>query len=298
MLQMIPRLPKKVSVAELKSRLEERGYPTTLRTIQRDLPKLSAVFPLVTDGGNPAGWAFTREAPAFDIPTMDPAEAITLRLVEEHLERQMPKAVLKVLEPRFAQARAVLKALPKEGLPAWSEKVKVVPRGFPLLPPELDAGVLEAAYDAVLRDRVVAVRYLSRSQGKVVEAEVHPLGLLFRDSVGYLVGVFDGYEDVRQLALHRVEAMEVLGRKRKKPRGFSMTKYVEEGNADFVLGPRKKVVVRVAPDAAATLVETPLSREQVVTEEEDGWVRIEAEVVDSRALRALLLSFGDRLKLP
>jgi predicted DNA-binding transcriptional regulator YafY len=40
------------------------------------------------------------------------------------------------------------------------------------------------------------------------------------------------------------------------------------------------------------VVETPLTDEQKVVEEDDGWVRIEARVVDTRVLRGWLLSFG------
>lgn len=49
MLRLIPSSSQGVSTTQLASRLKDRGYPVTIRTIQRDLEKLSTHFPLMSD---------------------------------------------------------------------------------------------------------------------------------------------------------------------------------------------------------------------------------------------------------
>lgn len=297
MLLELPRQPRKVTTSRLRDRLVDAGHNIDVRSVQRDLVKLSNWFPIISDGHKPAGWSWTKNAPVFDVPGMGPHVAITFRLVEEHLAQQLPPATLKVLEPHFKVARGVLKGLRKEGLPSWADKVRVVPRGQAQLPPTVDAKVLTAVYDALLQERVLEAKYTSRD-GKVSEASVHPLGLVFRDSVPYLVGTFWDYEDIRQLALQRVEHAVVTSAKRRVPKGFSLDDYIETGALSFLVDKRPlALVVRFQNDAAASVVETPLAENQKVVQEDDGWVRVEASVPDTRVLRSWLLSFGPKVEV-
>ena len=59
MMELIPRHPAKTYSNELKSKLSNLGYETTLRTIQRDLHELSRIFPIVSDERIPPyGWSW------------------------------------------------------------------------------------------------------------------------------------------------------------------------------------------------------------------------------------------------
>ena len=49
LLQLIPRAPHYRATTTLQALLEERGFNTELRTLQRDLEKMSAHFPLLCD---------------------------------------------------------------------------------------------------------------------------------------------------------------------------------------------------------------------------------------------------------
>lgn len=48
MLRMVPRFPNVITTTELAQRLEEQDFSVTMRSIQRDLEKPSADFPLLT----------------------------------------------------------------------------------------------------------------------------------------------------------------------------------------------------------------------------------------------------------
>ena len=62
MLRLIPRHPRRIDSGTLQSELQKLGYDMTLRTIQRDLNKLSAVLPLVSDQSKPQGWWWEADA--------------------------------------------------------------------------------------------------------------------------------------------------------------------------------------------------------------------------------------------
>jgi predicted DNA-binding transcriptional regulator YafY len=58
-LREIPKAPRRVDTATLARRLEEHGLGVTRRTLQRDLERLSATFPLVCDDATkPYGWSW------------------------------------------------------------------------------------------------------------------------------------------------------------------------------------------------------------------------------------------------
>ncbi len=100
MLRMIPRQPRKIDGATIESRLRDEGYETTRRTIQRDLEKLSTIFPLISDDrSKPYGWSWGKEAQAFDLPGMEPAAALTFRLVEQYLAQLIPVSARRALQP-------------------------------------------------------------------------------------------------------------------------------------------------------------------------------------------------------
>lgn len=52
---------------------------------------------------------------------------------------------------------------------------------------------------------------------------MHPLGMVVRDTVTYLVCTMWEFTDVRQLALHRMQAVTLLDTACRRPDGFSMS---------------------------------------------------------------------------
>ncbi|MFU8838979.1 MAG: helix-turn-helix transcriptional regulator, partial [Thiohalomonadaceae bacterium] len=202
MLRMIPREPRKISTTDLREKLSDEGYDTTPRTIQRDLLTLSESFPLVCDDrSHPYGWSWARHASAQSLPGMDTATALTFTLTEQYLTEMLPKGVLKLMEPHFGQAHQVLKTT-GNGMLAWRNKVRVLPRYQPLMQPKVKPDVVAVIYDALFRKQRVAVHYNPRN-GEPRDYELNPQGLAFRDAVIYLVASQKEYDNVVMFALHR-----------------------------------------------------------------------------------------------
>ncbi|MVF19988.1 hypothetical protein EVC37_00025 [Methylocaldum sp. BRCS4] len=60
-LQLIPRAPKAITVAQLHEKLDRAGFRVSRRQVQRDLTTLSTQFPLTTDERSVPGWSWPKE---------------------------------------------------------------------------------------------------------------------------------------------------------------------------------------------------------------------------------------------
>lgn len=300
MLQWIPRYPLKVTSRELASRLASEGHDATKRTVERDLLALSSAFPLACDDrSKPFGWSWQRDAPSFSVPGMSPLQAMVLNLARNHLQPMLPAHLLDPLRPYFRQADATLRnALGKRGLAAWSQRVAVVQPTQPLLPPKVDQKVVAVVHEALARERQLEVRYRSRSAEREVTYRVHPLGLVYRGIVGYLVCTIADYTDLRSLALHRIHGARILDDVARIPKGFDLDAYAHSGAFGFRDEGPVKLELRMTKDAAEHLHETPLSEDQVILEDgRKGWVRVTATVHDTSQLRWWLLGFGSQIQV-
>jgi len=292
MLRHIPRAPKKIASTDLKDILAAHGHAIDVRSIQRDLHKLTSIFPLVHDESRPIGWSFTRDAPTFDVPGLDMHAAITLCLIESQLAQQLPRSTLAALRPHIATAKDLLAHTKQRGLPAWNDKVRVIPRGQATIPPTIANDVLTIVNDALLLERTLRVDYKPRTKAASVR-DVHPLAVVYRESVGYLVCTHDGYDDVRTLALHRCRGATLLEAPRQKPVGFDIDRFIADGELSFRIGKERVLLMaRFHPSAATSVVDTPLTKDQHVSVDGEGYTLIKAVVEDTRVLRSFLLGFG------
>ncbi len=129
-------------------KLRSDRYEIGRRNIQRDLNKLSNVFPLTCDKHKPAGWSWNKDADNFDMPVLDPVAAMTLHLAKAHLERLRPPGACESLARQLKKAEAVLDNLPHGGRRTWPRRVRVIPVGQPSRQPNVRP---DAERDASMR---------------------------------------------------------------------------------------------------------------------------------------------------
>ena len=300
MLQWIPRQPRKITSRELVEHLQSEGFVIAKRTVERDLVALSGVFPLMADERNkPFGWSWQKDAPQFSLPGMSPLQALVLNLAHIHMGSLLPAHLLKPLEPYFQQADATLQqSLGKSGLRAWNKRVAVVQPTQPLLPPNVNAKTIAVIHRALAEQRQVALRYRGANTDKVMQYNVHPLGLVYRGILGYLICTIADYDDPRMLVLHRIESANPLDAGAHVPAGFDLQAYAHSSAFGFMDNGPIKLLLRMDAPAAAHLQETPLSADQVIVKDKrSGWVRISATVHDTSQLRWWLLGFGDQVEI-
>nr|SPS05591.1 conserved protein of unknown function [Candidatus Nitrotoga fabula] len=110
----------------------------------------------------------------------------------------------------------------------------------------------------------------------------------------YLVCRFNGYEDERNLALHRIITARATTFTFKRPAGFDLNKYDVEGHFGYGNGERIRLSFQIEKEAGLHLLESPLSVDQQVVEMDDVY-EITATVVDSEMLEWWLRGFGENV---
>jgi len=297
LLQLLPRRTPGLRTTELRDRLVDRGFAIHLRTVQRDLDRLSARFGFTSDEGTPPRWFWPPGAADLSIPAQDPVSALTWQLIEQYLEPVLPASVKREAEGQFRAAREVLNASCAHQLQRWRSRVRLLGRGLPLQPPEIDPAVLAALHSALLESRQLGVEYRARQAARSKTMRVNPLGLVIREPVYYLIGTANDYSDVIQLALHRFDSAEVLPEPVSEPAGFDLDRYIEDGGFLYPHGSKIDLVVCFDAYTAQHLREAPLSARQTVSELPDGRVEIRARVLDSQHLQWWLMGFGDKAEV-
>ena len=300
LLGLIPRYPRSASVQELKAALERRGFSVTARTLQRDLAdKLSHRFPLICQNdGQAFRWSFDSQA-QINLPALDTAAALAMHLAEGHLRHLLPPGVLAQLEPQFVEARRQLQSLDHNSLSHWAQRVRAIPSGKALLPASVDGHVWEQVAAALLERRQLQADYLSRSKGETKALRLHPVGLVSRGAVSYLIATVGDYEDLRHFALHRIQHAEVLDASARTSDDFDIDAYIP--TAAFT--PRQgtgtvELVADVHPQLAWTLRETPLSADQTLEPLLDtDWQRLRASVPDDTETLWWLFGVGEKARV-
>lgn len=299
MLRIIPRHPQKITAKALHEKLLAEQFDVTKRTVERDLLALSEMFALVSDERDkPYGWSWSKDAPVFNLPGLSHNEALTLAMVEQHLNSLLPASTLSQLQPYFKAARQHLSGIPQnERIRSWLSKVRTVPPSQPLLPPSIKPAVQHTVFEALLADRQLEIKYLKRGEDKALEYRIHPLAAVQRGSITYLYCRISDYEDLRTLALHRIQSASMLEEAVKAPAGFSIDEAINSGQFGFGEGKQIRLEAIFYNGAGDHLYETALGADQSLAEMDGGSLKLTATVADTPQLAWWLLGLGDGVEV-
>lgn len=294
-IELLRRVPRnhKVTASELHRQLQEAGIKRDLRTIQRQLDMLSEHFHLIRDDrSKPYGYQWPKQAAGLSIPNLNLQESLLLRLAEEHLRNLLPVHLMKSMEGFFSQARQNLGPLGPESLEReWPGKVRVVATSQPLLPPKINFEAFEVVCEALYRNLWLHMDYRNAS-GSEAAIKVMPLGLAQQGPRMYLVCRYEGYDNERLLAIHRIQKAKASTLTFKRPKGFDLKRFDDEGRFGFGDGKRVRITFQIAKPEGQHLLESPLSLDQQV-EDLGAEYRVTATAVDSAMLEWWLRGFAD-----
>ena len=299
LLRRIPR-GRKITAGELHRQLKDAGIERTERTIQRQLETLSSHFEIERDErSKPYGYRWLERAQALAVPHLTPHESLLLQLAEEHLKHLLPARLMQSMDGFFAQARRNLEGHNQDDNQGhnvrlareWPRKVRVVATSQPLLPPAIAPGVLEEVSEALYANRWLELDY-QNAAGKHKPIKVMPLGLAQQGPRLYLVCRYEGFDNERSLALHRIKKAQASTLSFERPASFDLEKYDADGRFGFGEGQRVRLAFQIEKEAGFHLTETPLSHDQTVLALDDKWLQITATVVDSAMLQWWLRGFG------
>ena len=209
-------------------------------------------------------------------------ESLLLRLAEEHLKYQVPARIMSALTPLFESARHALNetsASSKQN--AWMQKVAFVPDSIALMPPTILMRIFNSVSEALYRDSKLDIEYQNVS-GECKKRTVSPLGLVQQEHRLYLICKFDGYDDIRHLALHRIKTAEVLDFAADRPHDFRLQEYIAQRHVNYSNGGKVHFIVEFTNPVTKTILEeTPFNRTQTIESLPDGAWRLEAIMDDT-----------------
>ena len=278
----------RVTAAQLADELE-----VSTRTARRDLEALAmAGIPVYSQAGRGGGWSLVGGART-DLSGLTAAEARTLFLVAGPSASATPqmKAALRKLvralpEPFRAEAEAAASAVVLD--PTSWDRVSV--------PCPEHLGVLE---QAVVGGVQVRLGYAGRDRPES-ERTVHPLGLVAKGSVWYLVAGTEAglYPGLRTFRVDRVRSVVVTDEPVERPDGFDLAETWQSVKAS--IGERRGGFTAVCRADAETVrwlrsaFGTRLSVGDVAT---DGRLEIQVRSWNAHAVTAELASFGSGVEV-
>lgn len=297
LLKQLPTRGTGKTASELTRALNDAGYDINKRQVERDLNELMEAFALdKNDTSIPHGWKWVKGA-SVDLPGMTLAEALSLRLVEETIKPLVPVSMLEGLETRFRLAEKQLAAMVKENRKAkWVNKVRAVRPSLPLIPPVIDSTVLATVQDALLADLQIEVDYHAIDYKEGKQKRLHPLAMVIRGAVTYLIATAAENDDIRIYALHRIHKAALTDEAVKRPADFDLDEYIQKGGMSFGNGKTIRLSANISEFLARILGETPLSEDQKL-KIDDNHTKLTATDADTWQLTWWILSFGDNIEV-
>ena len=222
------------------------------------------------------------------------AQGIQALLAEQQLRPLLPPSVMQSMNGFFEQARANLAPHQNATLEKqWLQKVRVVSETQPLLPPQIAEGVLEQTSQALYNNQWLELDYTNAKEERK-QHRVMPLGLAQQGPRIYLVCRFDGYNNERSMALHRVHSAKASTLTFERP-DFDLARYDADGRFAIANGERIRLSFVIDKAPGKHLLESRLSEDQTHTETDTNY-RITATVVQTLLLDRWLLSFGGQIR--
>jgi predicted DNA-binding transcriptional regulator YafY len=282
---------RKSTAKQIKVQLEGEGISVSERTVQRDLKTLLSYkqFQLCADESNPIGWSIDKNA-RLSLPDFDLTTSITFAMADKHLASMLPPVMRERLEPYFKTAKQFLRDESKNIVSHWPEKIVVHTKGLPLHSPNISQSIIEAVYSAALKGKQLSISYHSLKTGKKSSFEFNPYGIVVRNERSYLIGTYEGYSDVRQLAISRIYEAEALYKSALIEPSFSLKNFVVKGEMGGSRNDEKLVIkLWITPFLATILTETPLAKNQDIAPQGDDFI-VTVSVDDTDELRHWILS--------
>jgi predicted DNA-binding transcriptional regulator YafY len=274
----------RVTAAELAEELE-----ISERTARRDLEALAmAGVPVYSQAGRGGGWSLVGGART-DLSGLTANEVRTLFLLAGPSAHVTPEIK--------AALRKLVRALPetlRKGAERAASAIVIDPSSWDKTPARKPEH-LDALQQAVVDGVQVRLGYAGRDRPES-ERVVHPLGLVVKGTVWYLIGDTD--DGLRTFRVGRVRSVELTSGAVVRPDGFDLAEHWKSVVAE--LDERRAPVhvkVRAQRHAVDWLRAVFGTRMRVGAERRDGRVDVELRVHHPQPAAAELAGFGANIEI-
>ena len=295
---LLGALPSKgpgITTREITDYLSDLGYDTDIRTTQRDLVKLKKVMAIECNNkGRPYGWHW-QPGMGGDIPALDISDALTLHLLGHRLQTLVPQSMLQVFAGRIQQARKQL----AEHKGDWHNKIGISEETLGYVAPKLNPDIFERLKHALIENHQIQVKYQSLQESRPKDLILHPLALVLRGVRTYLIARTHDAEnkDVMPYVAHRFKSVRVLSHKKANRKNFKLNECLDSDLMQFGTAEPMDLELKLDDVMVKILKETPLSRQQQLTEQNDGSGVLSIRIRDSWSLKWWILSKSEHVEV-
>lgn len=295
-LRRIPRKPYRLTTSEIFESMKKAGFEKDKRSVQRALKTLSEHFDDLEcdDRDNEYAYCWLERSEGISVSMLNEQQALILKLAEQQLKYLLPVNIMSSMEPFFKQAEKIVGAGTSNPEHQWFGKICSVPTSQPLIPAKVKEEVFTAVSTALFQNKLLHIEYQNQT-GKKHKAQIMPLAIAQQGASTYLVARYDGFEDNRLLALHRIKKAELSTFSFERPKDFNLKQYQDEGHLGFGSGGKVKLTFSITRWAGFHLTETPLSKDQITLEESEEHYRFQATVADTDMLEWWIRRFGEEI---
>lgn len=282
---MVLQTKGQITAAELARELE-----VSERTARRDLESLAmSGVPIYSQPGRGGGWRLIGGA-STDLTGLSADEARHLflalgRLAEPTAELQGALRKLVVALPEGFRTDAL----------AAADAIRVDPVGWGQLAPAATPDFVDELSRAVISGRQAKIDYQRPQDTTSAPRTVHPLGLVTKRGVWYLVANTD--RGIRTYRVSRIRSVREIDAAVERPADFDLDA-TWRGIVDAVETHRTGIeaLALVSPDLIGPLRWLFAQRCDVIGENADGWFEVRLRENSAAALGAQVAGFGSRLR--
>lgn len=296
-LRIIPRKPHSISATEIYDHLLTLGFNKDKRSFHRYLKGLCEHFEDLEcdDDSKPYRYAWLTRSAGLSVPILTEQQSLLLKLAEQQLKYLLPANIMSSMKSFFEQAESNLVfGSHKKPTHQWLNKVCAVPSSQPLIPATVKDEIFSAVSEALFQNRWLKIEYKS-PKGFSYPATIMPLAIVQQSASIYLVCRYEGFDNERLIALHRIQKAEISTFHFEPPKEFDLQTYQEEGNLGFFNQGKIRLSFSITKWDGLHLTETPLSKDQILLEESPEHYRFQATVANNHMLECWLRTFGDNI---
>jgi len=293
MLKILPQSGSGISASQLLQILIDLGFNVSKRTVERDLLALAKVFDIeCLKKSIPYGWRWKEDC-IEELPEVNLTDAISLNLISETLKPLIPESMAEVLAIKLRKAREKLSENDESG---WLSKMAYIPSGLQLQAPNIERNVLYNLQLSVIKENQIKVSYQSLMDNDVRELTLHPLAIILRGNVTYLIAKTNNYPDVILYAAHRFLKVKILEKNINRG-NFNLQNYINSGAMQFG-NPRPITISAKIDDVLFRLVsQTPISENQQIKKFDNGYYHLKVKMRKSWQLNWWILSMSEHIEI-